>query len=197
MMRVRLVFCAFLFMLTNGVFSPAFATENKEIHTISNLFGGSFDLIDQDGKPVTDRSFRGRYMLIYFGYTYCPDICPTGLSTMATALDLLEGKGAKVQPIFVSIDPKRDQPAFLKQYVTAFHPCLIGLTGSEKQVREIAKAYRVHRSKVIEKGKPADEYLVNHSSITYLMGPDGRFLTMFPHGSDPAVIAKAIEKYLS
>lgn len=196
MMRVRIVFCAFLLMLANGFFSPAFATENKETHVISNLFGGPFDLIDQDGQPTTDRSFRGRYMLIYFGYTYCPDICPTGLSTMAMALDLLEGKGAKIQPIFVSIDPERDQPAFLKQYVAPFHPRLIGLTGSEKQVRAIAKAYRVHRSKVIEKGKHVDEYLVNHSSITYLMGPDGRFLTMFPHGSDPAVMAKAIEKYL-
>ena len=100
------------------------------------LFGGSFTLIDHEGRKRTDRDFSGRFVLIYFGYTYCPDICPTGLQTLSTALDLLGERAEKIQPLFVSVDPERDTPEMLKSYVVNFHPRLLGLTGSEQQVRE-------------------------------------------------------------
>jgi len=162
---------------------------------MATLFGGPFNLVNQDSETVTDGDFKGKFMLINFGYTFCPDICPTSLSTMATALDNLGSVGENVQPIFITIDPERDTPQVLKPYVDAFHPRLIGLSGNNQQITKIAKAYRVHRSKVIEADKPTDEYLVNHSSLTYLMDQDGGFLTIFPHATKPEVMAAAIRKY--
>ncbi|MDD9878715.1 MAG: SCO family protein [Magnetovibrio sp.] len=160
-------------------------------------FGGAYALTDHTGRAVTDRDFRGRFQLVFFGYTYCPDICPTGLTDMAAALDALGPLAERVQPLFISVDPGRDTPAVLKDYVAHFHPRLIGLTGSEAQVRAAAKAYRVHRSKLVTQGAKADEYLVNHTSITYLMAPDGTFVTLFPHGTKPAFMTKALRKYLA
>ena len=158
-------------------------------------FGGPFTLVDHDGVPRTERDFAGRFLLVYFGYTTCPDICPAGLSTMADALDALGGMGDRVQPIFISVDPKRDTPERLKTFVTGFHPRLIGLTGKESAVRAAARAYRVHRAKVAVPDA-ADGYLVSHGSLTYLMGPDGHFVTLFPHDSDADVMAKTLAKYV-
>ena len=160
-------------------------------------FGGPFTLVDHLGMPRSDADFQGGFLLIYFGYTYCPDICPTNLQTMTEALDLLGDKADRVQPLFISVDPGRDTVAVLKDYVPHFHPRLVGLTGSEQQVRAAAKAYRIHRSKVVMADAAADEYLVNHSSITYLMGPDGKFVTLFPHDTKADFMAKAIAKYLN
>lgn len=160
-------------------------------------FGGPFSLVDHGGTPRSDRDFRGSFMLIYFGYTYCPDICPTNLQTMTDALDLIGDKAGQVQPLFISVDPARDTAAALGDYVSYFHPRLIGLTGSERQVRAVAKAYRIHRSKVTVADAAPEDYLVNHSSITYLMGPDGRFVTLFPHDTKADFMAQAIAKYLN
>ena len=160
-------------------------------------FGGPFNLVDQNGKPRSDRDFRGRFLLIYFGYTTCPDICPTNLQIMADALDLLGDKAARVQPLFITVDPARDTAERLKDYVGQFHPRLIGLTGSEAQVAAVAKAYRVHRSKVVLADAAPEDYLVNHSSITFLMGPVGSFVTLFPHDTQAAAMAAAIEKHLN
>ena len=161
-------------------------------------FGGAFSLVDHDGKPRTDRDYRGNFLLVYFGYTYCPDICPTGLQTIAEALDALGKKASKVRPVFVSVDPARDTPEVLKDYVANFHPAMVGLTGTEAQVRAVARAYRVHRSKVITPDMKDDmDYLVNHTSITYLMGPDGSWKTLFPHGTSAEVMAKALRRYVN
>jgi cytochrome oxidase Cu insertion factor (SCO1/SenC/PrrC family) len=160
-------------------------------------FGGSFTLTDHEGRPRTDRDFEGRYLLVFFGYTFCPDICPTGLQNMATALDLLGEAGRWVQPLFISVDPERDRLKTLKAFVAHFHPRLIGLTGTEEQVRAVARAYRIHRRKVILPDTPKEEYLVDHSSIIYLMGPDGGFVTLFPHGTTPEFMAAALHRYLS
>jgi protein SCO1/2 len=160
-------------------------------------FGGPFTLVDHQGRERTDKDFKGQYLLVFFGYTFCPDICPTGLQTLSSALDLLGEGAARVQPLYISVDPERDRPETLKSYVGHFHPRLIGLTGSEKQVRDAARAYRVHRSKVILADAPKDEYLVNHTSITYLMGPDGKFVTLVPHGTKADVMAKALKRYLA
>ncbi|MDA1099159.1 MAG: SCO family protein [Proteobacteria bacterium] len=160
------------------------------------LFGGPFSLIDHDGSPRTDRDYSGRFLLISFGYTHCPDICPLDLSTMAAALELLGPTGEPVQPIFITIDPARDKPAVLKEYVLNFHPRLIGLSGSERQISRVAKAYRVHRSKIIVEDAPPGNYLANHSSLTYLMGRNGDFVTMFPHGTAPRFMADAIRRHI-
>ena len=145
-------------------------------------FGGPFRLTDQDGRVRTDQDFRGRYMLIVFGYTFCPDICPLELSMVAEVLDGLGAEGEKIQPIFVTIDPARDTVPVLKDYVASFHPRLVGLTGTEPEIAALAKAYRVHRRKVVyDPDRPAD-YLVDHGSFMYLMGPDGAFRTLFPYG---------------
>lgn len=163
---------------------------------MSGLFGGPFDLLDHDGRPRTERDFPGKFLLINFGYSHCPDICPLDLSAMAAALNSLEQAGERVQPLFITIDPARDTPAVLKNFVGNFHPRLIGLGGTEAQIRRAAKAYRVHRSKLIIEGAAPGDYLANHSSLTYLMAPNGTFLTMFPHGSKPQFMAAAIRRHL-
>ncbi len=152
--------------------------------------GGPFTLTDQTGKTVTDADYRGKFLLIYFGYTYCPDVCPTELGTMARAIDLLGRQGDKVQPLFISVDPERDTVAHLKEYVALFHPRLVGLTGTPEQVKAVARAYRVYYGKAPQEGAKPDEYLMDHSSFLYLMGPDGRFLGVYPAGTTADRVAQ-------
>lgn len=154
--------------------------------------GGPFTLVDHTGKTVTDADFRGRYLLIYFGYTYCPDVCPTTLQTMTEALDLLGEKAEKVQPLFITVDPERDTVKVLADYVKAFHPRLVGLTGTADQIARAAKAYGVYYAKA-EPSDPDAPYLMDHSSFVYLMGPDGRYLTVFPHGTTPEDMAATLK----
>ncbi|HEU0069716.1 MAG TPA: SCO family protein [Alphaproteobacteria bacterium] len=156
--------------------------------------GGPFQLVDQDGKTVTDASFAGKFMLIYFGFTFCPDVCPTELQAMATAIDDLGSPGDMVQPILISVDPARDTPAQLKSYVASFHPRLVGLSGSDEQVAAAAKAYRVYYAK-----GPVDadgNYVMDHTSFVYLMGPDGKLRSVFRAGASPEVMAAEMEKQL-
>ncbi len=158
--------------------------------------GGAFTLTDQNGKTVTDADFRGRYMLIFFGYTFCPDVCPTAMQTVTETMDLMGPQADMIQPIFISVDPERDTPESLKSFVENFHPSLIGLTGSPEQVAAVARAYRVYYAKVKEKDAAADEYLMDHSAIMYLMGPDGKFVQYFSYGTTPEEMAKRLRKYL-
>jgi protein SCO1/2 len=158
--------------------------------------GGPFTLVNQDGKPVTNADFRGKYMLIYFGYTFCPDVCPTALTEVGQALDKLGKDADKLVPIFITVDPERDRPVHLKEYVAFFHPRMQGLSGSVEQVASAAKAYRVYYAKAREKGSGDDDYLMDHTSITYLMGPDGKFLAHFGHGTSADAIAERIRKLL-
>jgi protein SCO1/2 len=160
------------------------------------LVGGPFTLTDQTGKTVTDQDFRGKYMLIFFGFTFCPDVCPTELQIMAGAIDRLGDKGADVVPVFVTVDPDRDTPEALARYVQQFHPRLVGLTGTHEQIAAIAKAYRVYYQKVKEEGAPDDSYTMDHSSVAYLMGPDGKFLAFFPPGVTPDQMAEKIASFL-
>jgi len=158
------------------------------------LIGGPFELVDQDGRTRKDAEFRGTHMLVFFGYTHCPDFCPTVLQAMSEALDALGKDAGKVQPIFITIDPDRDTPKVLKDYVPNFHKSLIGLSGSDAQVATAAKAYRVYYARA---GKPGTEdYLMDHSTFTYLMGPDGKYLTHFSHGTPPKTVAARIRKLL-
>jgi protein SCO1 len=143
--------------------------------TAGPTIGGPFALENSVGKPVTDRDFRGKYMLVYFGYTYCPDVCPTTLNAVAEALDKLGPKAKNVSPIFITVDPQRDTPDVMKQYTAAFSPDLVGLTGTPDQIASVAKEYRVYYAKHVT-GPGPNDYSMDHSSILYLMGPDGRFI---------------------
>jgi protein SCO1/2 len=158
--------------------------------------GGPFSLIDGDGKPVTDQTWHGKYMLVYFGYTFCPDVCPTTLTAVSDALDKLGPKADRIQPLFITVDPKRDTPAVVKQYAAAFGLRIIGLTGSPEQVAAAAKAYRVyfaeHRT-----GPGPDDYSMDHSSVLYLMGPDGRFIAPVRADQDGPELAAALTKLMS
>ena len=153
--------------------------------------GGPFELVDQTGKTVTEKDFLGTYMLVFFGYTYCPDVCPTELQVMMAALDALGDTAAEIRPVFISVDPERDTPDAVRAYVENFGPTLVGLTGTADQVASAAKAYRVYYAKT--GGTDGTDYLMDHSSIIYLMGRDGRFLKHFTYTTDAAGLAKGIE----
>jgi Uncharacterized protein SCO1/SenC/PrrC, involved in biogenesis of respiratory and photosynthetic systems len=158
--------------------------------------GGPFTLVDQDGKTVSDTDFRGKYMLIYFGYTFCPDVCPTSLARNADALKLLGDKAAKVQPILITVDPERDTPETLKPYVAAFGPNLIGLTGTVEQITALARAYRTFFGKA-PAAAGSDAYLMDHSSFTYLMAPDGHFLRVFSQSTKPKQMAEELAQAIN
>ncbi len=155
--------------------------------------GSGFSLIDHKGKPSSEASFPGKHLVLVFGYTYCPDVCPTTLASLATALDLLEEREAALQPLFVTIDPDRDTPEVLADYVAAFHPRLIGLTGSPEQIRKVARDYRVYYAKV---GSDDEDYLVDHSAYIYLIDPNGRTLTYLKHDETPEVLATELGSFL-
>ena len=156
--------------------------------------GGHFELVDHLGKSVTDADYRGKFLLVFFGYTYCPDICPTELQNVAIALDELGDKADSVRPLFITIDPERDTFEYISQYVAHFHPRLVGLTGTPEQIKRAADVYRVFYAKVDD--PQATEYLMDHSSFVYLMGRDGKFLRLFKHGTDPSHMAETISAYV-
>src|SRR6476646_931271 len=166
-------------LLTSGVSDPSVETSGKA------LIGGPFTLTDQTGKTVTDQDFRGRYMLVFFGYTHCPDICPAELQVMAAALDQLGDKAKKVVPIFITLDPERDTPEAVGAYVKNFSSNIVGLTGSMAAISATAKAYRVSFSKFQDKSG-GDNYTIDHSALAYLMGTDGEYITHIPYGTSVA-----------
>jgi protein SCO1/2 len=155
--------------------------------------GGDFTLVDQNGTTRRDADFRGKLMLVYFGYTYCPDVCPTELQTMSDAVDLLGDQADAVQPIFVTVDPERDTAEQLRLYAESFHPRLVALTGTAEQVAAAARAYKVYFAKRPQQG---GDYLMDHSSFVFLMGRDGRYLMHFGPGTTPEQMAAAIGKRL-
>jgi protein SCO1/2 len=162
----------------------------------ASLVGGPFTLENGNGQQVTDRDFRGKYMLVYFGYTFCPDVCPTTLSEVADAMDKLGAKANRLQPIFISVDPKRDTPEVVKRYAAAFSPRLIGLTGTPDQIATVAKEYRVYYA-VDPAGSGPNDYSVDHSSVLYLMGPDGKFVAPIRPDEDGAHMAADLDRLMS
>jgi protein SCO1 len=160
------------------------------------LIGGAFSLVNGEGKRVTDADFRGRLMLVFFGYTHCPDVCPTELQNMAVALDKLGPDADKVAPIFISVDPQRDTPETVGAYVKNFSARIMGLTGSSSEVANAAKAYRVYFRKAGD-DLTGDGYTVDHSAFVYLMDKDGRYLTHFSFNTAPNIIADAIRKHIA
>lgn len=159
------------------------------------LIGGPFSLIDHTGKRVSDKDFRGKYLLIYFGYTFCPDVCPAELQIMSAALDKLGKKAEKIQPLFITIDPERDDVKQMSQYVGHFHKTFVGLTGNVQETTKAAKTYRVYFAKVKDKSSSAD-YIMDHSSLIYLMDGEGNYVAHFTYGTSPDKIAKRIAEAL-
>jgi protein SCO1 len=181
-------------------FSEYEALKKGQVVQVQNVgvpqIGGPFVLIDQDGKTVSEADFMGKYMLVYFGFTYCPDVCPTSLTIMEDALYMLGDKAERITPVFITVDPERDDPEALRLYVEHFHPRLVGLTGSVDQVKAVAKTYKAYFTKSGD-GYDDDDYSVDHSSITYLMAPDGKFVAHFSHGVEAEAMAMTLQKFLN
>jgi protein SCO1/2 len=160
--------------------------------------GGAFSLLDQDGRTVTDRDFLGRYRIAYFGFSHCPDACPTDLAVIGQALTRFEKqdakRAAKVVPTFVSVDPERDSPAVLKEYVASFHPRLVGLSGTPKQVADAARVHAVYYSK--DEVQPGGGYNVNHPRYVILFGPDGKPIAFLPADQGAEAVASELDRWV-
>ncbi len=200
--RIALTIAAAALAIAVGVFVRGFIGPSEGVSPTSEpatpavVIGGPFTLVDHDGRTVTDVDFRDRHLLVFFGYTYCPDVCPTTLTTIADALDLLGEDADRLAPLFVTIDPARDTAEHMRDYVAYFHPAIIGLSGSREQIADVARAYRVFFAEVREDGADADDYLMDHSTIVYLMDEDGRFVVHFSGSTHAEDMAATIRKYL-
>lgn len=174
------------------------ATQDATPPLAGAKIGGPFSLTDQDGKPVRDSDFAGRYRIVYFGYSYCPDICPVDVQKLMRGLAAFEktdpARGAKVQPMFITVDPARDTPAVLKAFVSRYHPRLIGLTGSEAALAEARAVFQVEAGQVAETPEGAPLYA--HGSFIYLVGRDGVVKSLLPPILSPERIAELMRKYL-
>lgn len=160
------------------------------------LIGGHFELVNAQGFTMTEKNFSGKYMLIFFGFTHCPDVCPTSLMVIKNALDMLTPEAnAKITPIFVTLDPERDTPKVIGEYAQHFDDKLVALTGSPAQIKQAADAYKVYYAKVPNKKSPAN-YMMDHSGFIYLMGPDGKYITHFPYNITAEKLHTALAKNL-
>jgi protein SCO1/2 len=161
--------------------------------------GGPFTLSGSNGRRVSDREFAGKYRLVYFGYSFCPDVCPVDLQLVGAGLRQFEQsdarRAAQVQPIFITVDPRRDTPEVLRRYVAAFHPRLIGLSGSEAEIAQVARAHGVYYSHE-QPAQPGGEYLVNHSRMIVLYGPQGEPIAIVPHDRGPAAVAAELDRWV-
>jgi protein SCO1/2 len=192
---------ALTFALIAGFHNPCAAGSQRSAAEIMDILmwgrepvGGPFTLIDHTGKRRTDEDFRGKVMLIYFGFTYCPDICPTDLQNIGLALDQLGPAADKVQPLFITVDPERDTAEHLKEYLSLFHPRIIGLTGDAVAVGVAAEAFKVYHVKVSGKG---DDYTIDHTAFVYLIGTDGNYLGFLPPGTSPERIAETLRNQMA
>jgi protein SCO1/2 len=163
----------------------------QTVETGTATIGGPFTLTDQDGKTRTPADFRGRFLLIYFGYSFCPDVCPTTLAEMGAALDNLGPKKSRVVPLFITIDPERDTPKVLKGYMRSFGSNFAGLTGTMKEIEQVTREYHVYIKK---RPLPGGSYSMDHSGVIYLMGPDGKFVTYYEDELGPDKIADDLRK---
>jgi protein SCO1/2 len=172
-----LVAVAALVVATTGQHQHA----HRHVAQRSGMIGGPFTLVAAGGKAVMDQTYRGKWLLIYFGYTSCPDACPTALNDMSVALETLGSVSSKVQPLFITVDPKRDTPKIMADYLKSFDARIVGLTGTQEQIDSVTKAYRVYVAP--QKSEGAD-YLVDHSGNFYVMGPQGQFVDVIA-GDEP------------
>ncbi len=167
--------------------------ESRRSSATSALVGGPFTLTTGQGETVTEKSYAGKYMLVYFGFTHCPDICPTGLLLIDNALDQLGDPAKRIVPLFITLDPERDTQEVVGNYISHFGNRLIGLTGTPAQVKQAADAYKVYYRKVMDEDR-AGEYTIDHSGYIYLMGPDGQYLAHFPHHISESALKDELAK---
>lgn len=177
--------------------------------------GGAFTLTDSNGKSISDKDFRGKYMLVFFGFTHCPDVCPLTMATLTKTLELLGDKADSFAPVFISVDPKRDTSERMKEYLSNFDSRIVGLTGSMNDIKDVASLYKAFYSEVPEKkaddahadhtkhaehmdhsahAAASDNYMVDHSSFIYLMSKEGEYITHFPHTIAPEELAKKLSE---
>src|SRR5436853_6147739 len=161
---------------------------------LASAIGGQFQLIDQNGKPFSDANLKGKWQLVFFGYTHCPDACPTALNEMALALEQLGEKRGEIEIVFITVDPERDTPEVMKSYVQSFDASIIALTGSPDAVAQAAKAYRVYYAK---HPRGDGDYDMDHSAVIYVMNPEGKFTATFTPDSTADAIAQRLQKLIS
>ncbi|HJQ18417.1 MAG TPA: SCO family protein [Allosphingosinicella sp.] len=187
-----------LFLLLAILLPGACSRPAEEPPLAGARLGGPFTLVDQDGRTVRSADFDGRYRLIYFGYSYCPDVCPTDLQVIAQALRRFEtsapDRARRVQPIFITVDPERDTPAVLKSYVAAFHPRLIGLTGTPAAIDAVRKAFAIYASK--QPTGHGKDYFVDHSRQAMLFGPKGEPMLLLPQDEGANAVAAALDTWV-
>jgi protein SCO1/2 len=186
MLRKTILLLAFTLM--------SWGSAAKEAPT--ETINGRFLLMDHFGETVTDAQFNGRFRLIAFGYTHCPDVCPTSLGVMTTVMDNLGADAARVQPLFITVDPERDNAGVMRNYVNFFHSSIIGLTGSKAMIERTAQNFKVRYERVVNEGDDPKQYWMDHTASLYLMAPDGRFLTKFAYGISPKAILEKMRRYL-
>lgn len=190
---IILLVCALALSLFAGGLLWRMSDEGGATVPAAGAVGGPFALIDQNGALKTDRDYRGHWVLLYFGYTYCPDVCPTTLALMANVLDRLGSQSAHIVPIFITIDPERDTPMVLKKYLAAFGPRFVGLTDKPATIAKVAHAYRVYYAK---HNLPGGTYSVDHSSVIYLLDPNGKFVKAYDDQAPPQAIADDLKSQL-
>ncbi|HLA20627.1 MAG TPA: SCO family protein [Pseudolabrys sp.] len=192
--HILLVLSAFLAGLV--IFLGIFLFASGQLNTngpVASAIGGPFKLIDQDGKPITDQHFKGRPFLVFFGYTHCPDVCPATLFEVSEVLHALGADADRAAALFITVDPERDTPAAIKDYLSSFDPHLRGATGDAAAIAAVEKAYRVYAKKV-----PTDnnDYSMDHTALVYLMDKQGRFVAPFSLKRRPAEAAADLRRYL-
>jgi protein SCO1/2 len=186
-----LLLCALVLSVAAALLLWRLGDDGREVATAS--VGGPFRLVDQDGRVRTDKDFRGHWVLAYFGYTYCPDVCPTTLALMANVLGKLGSEAKRVTPVFITVDPERDTPAVLKTYLASFGPNFVGLTGKPADIAKVAHAYRVYYAKHPLGG---GNYAVDHSSVIYLLDTDGKFVKAYDDSASAAAIAADLKSQM-
>lgn len=192
--RIQLAFAAGIALLAGAAAGAAWVSVTKSLSAPSgSAIGGPFTLVDSDGRTISDTDFGGKWLLIYFGYTHCPDACPTALNTIAEALDQLGPSRSKLQALFITLDPARDTAAVLKDYTGAFNAGIVGLTGTPEQIAAAAHEYRITYAK--QPSAAGDgEYGIDHTSIIFLMDPTGHLSSIFSHETPPDRMARRIRE---
>jgi len=191
--HILLVFSAFLGGLVIFLGVILFTTHYQGTTFGPSAIGGPFNLIDQSGKPITDQDMKGRPFLVFFGYTHCPDICPTTLFEMSEVLHALGKDADRINALFITVDPERDTPAVMKDYLSSFDPHLRGATGNAKAIDAVERAYRVYAKKVPTKD---GDYSMDHTALVYLMDKQGHFVAPFKLDRKPAEVAADLRRYL-
>jgi cytochrome oxidase Cu insertion factor (SCO1/SenC/PrrC family) len=192
-MDMRLLFIVLGAFVAGGIVAMPLMFSTPQSASRSSV-GGPFALTTHEGKRVTEKYFQGRYMLVAFGYTYCPDICPSELQTIALTLDALGPKADGIVPVFISVDPERDSVAQLAGYVKNFSPRIVGLTGTPEEVKAAATVYRAAYKK--EPAPNGADYAVSHTTFMYVMGPDGTYVTHFNYGTSAEDMTAKLKKIL-